>query len=104
MTSAWGGGTSPTTRRKESGTMLVLGRKLNEAVLIDGDIRITVVGIRGNQVRLGIEAPDRVKVFREELCAGAERAGEIAGHSAAAPRTGGDDGGPAPGRPTSPAR
>jgi carbon storage regulator len=52
---------------KESGTMLVLSRKLDEAIFIDGDIRITVVGIRGNQVRLGIEAPDRVRILREEL-------------------------------------
>ena len=49
--------------------MLVLSRKLNETIVIDGDIRITVVGIRGNQVRLGIEAPDPVGIFREELCA-----------------------------------
>ena len=48
--------------------MLVLSRKLNETIVIDGNIRITVVGIRGNQVRLGIEAPDRVGIYREELC------------------------------------
>jgi carbon storage regulator len=47
--------------------MLVLSRKLNESIVIDGDIRITVVGIRGSHVRLGIEAPDSVAVFREEL-------------------------------------
>jgi carbon storage regulator len=48
--------------------MLVLSRKLNESIIIDGDIRITVVGIRGNQVRLGIDAPESVGIFREELC------------------------------------
>jgi carbon storage regulator len=48
--------------------MLVLSRKLNEAIVIDGGIRITVVAFRGNQVRLGIEAPDSVRVLREELC------------------------------------
>jgi carbon storage regulator len=48
--------------------MLVLSRKRNEVIVIDGNIRITVVGIRGNQVRLGIEAPGSVGVFREELC------------------------------------
>lgn len=48
--------------------MLVLSRKRNESILIDGAIRITVVSIRGNQIRLGIEAPDQVRVFREELC------------------------------------
>jgi len=53
--------------------MLVLSRKRNETIIINGDIRITVVDIRGNQVRLGIEAPDSVGIFREELC---ERARE----------------------------
>ncbi len=47
--------------------MLVLSRKLNETIVIDGNIRITVVGIRGNQVRIGIQAPDSVKIFRQEL-------------------------------------
>jgi carbon storage regulator len=47
--------------------MLVLSRKLNETIVINGDIRITVVGIRGNQVRVGIEAPDWVGIFRQEL-------------------------------------
>jgi carbon storage regulator len=48
--------------------MLVLSRKLNEAIIIDGKIRVTVVGLRGNQVRIGIEAPDSIAIFREELC------------------------------------
>ncbi len=47
--------------------MLVLSRKLDESILIDGGIRITVLGVRGNQVRLGIEAPSNVKIVREEL-------------------------------------
>ncbi|MHC5537520.1 carbon storage regulator [Singulisphaera rosea] len=50
--------------------MLVLTRKLNTTIVIDGCIRVTVVGIRGNQVRLGIEAPGHVSIFREELCTG----------------------------------
>jgi carbon storage regulator len=47
--------------------MLVLSRKLNESIIVDGDIRITIVGIRGNHVRIGIEAPDSVRIIREEL-------------------------------------
>jgi carbon storage regulator len=47
--------------------MLVLSRKLNETIVIDGNIRVTVVGVRGNQVRLGIEAPESVAIFRKEL-------------------------------------
>lgn len=47
--------------------MLVLSRKVDEQVIIGGEIRITVVSIRGNQVRLGFEAPPSVPIFREEL-------------------------------------
>ena len=48
--------------------MLVLCRKLNESIITNGDIRVTVVSIHGNQVRLGIQAPDSVPIFREEIC------------------------------------
>ncbi len=47
--------------------MLVLSRKPTETIVIDGDIRVTVLSIRGNQVRLGIEASERVDIYREEL-------------------------------------
>jgi carbon storage regulator len=47
--------------------MLVLSRKMDESVIIDGGIRITVLSIRGNQIRIGIEAPDQVRVYREEI-------------------------------------
>lgn len=47
--------------------MLVLSRTLNESIIINGDIRVTVAGLRGNQVRIGIEAPDSVAIFRNEL-------------------------------------
>jgi carbon storage regulator len=47
--------------------MLVLSRKRLEAVLIGDGIRITVIKLDRNQVRLGIEAPDHVNIAREEL-------------------------------------
>lgn len=47
--------------------MLVLSRKLNESIVIGNNIRITVVGVRGNQIRLGIEAPEAVRILREEI-------------------------------------
>ncbi|MEX0650037.1 MAG: carbon storage regulator CsrA [Candidatus Andersenbacteria bacterium] len=47
--------------------MLVLSRKKNERVVIDGNIVITVVDIRGDKVRLGIEAPKEVPVHRQEV-------------------------------------
>jgi len=47
--------------------MLVLSRKLNEKIVIDGGITITVVKIDRNQVRIGIEAPGHVPIYREEI-------------------------------------
>lgn len=47
--------------------MLVLSRKLNEKIIINGDIVVTVVKIDRNQVRIGIEAPGHVPVYREEI-------------------------------------
>jgi carbon storage regulator len=47
--------------------MLVLSRKLNEKIVIDSNIVLTVVKIDRNQIRLGIEAPAHVRVFREEI-------------------------------------
>jgi carbon storage regulator len=47
--------------------MLVLSRKLNEKIVIDGGIVVTVVKIDRNQIRLGIEAPSQIRVLREEI-------------------------------------
>ena len=47
--------------------MLVLSRKRGEAIIIDDDITIVVVGIRGDKVRLGIDAPKEVPVNRREV-------------------------------------
>lgn len=47
--------------------MLVLTRKLGESIAIDDNIKITVVQIKGKQVRLGIQAPSDTKIHREEV-------------------------------------
>jgi carbon storage regulator len=47
--------------------MLVLSRKKNESIVINDDITIVVVEIRGDKVRLGIEAPKEVPVHRQEV-------------------------------------
>ncbi len=49
--------------------MLVLTRKLNDVTVIAGNIKITVVKIDGNKVRLAIDAPPAVSILREELFA-----------------------------------
>lgn len=48
--------------------MLVLSRKKEEAIVIGDQVKVTVLEIRGNRVRLGIEAPHSVCVQRHELC------------------------------------
>lgn len=47
--------------------MLVLTRKVGEEIIIDDHIRVTVLAVRGNQVRLGFQAPPDVSIFRQEL-------------------------------------
>lgn len=47
--------------------MLVLTRKPGQSVYIGDDIKITLKEIKGNQVRLGIDAPNSIKIFREEI-------------------------------------
>jgi len=53
-------------QRKES-IMLVLSRQINEQIHIGNDIHVTVVAIRGDKVRLGIEAPKSVPILRDEI-------------------------------------
>ena len=52
---------------QEENDMLVLSRKLNESIVINDDITVTVVDIRGDKVRLAIEAPKEVPVHRREV-------------------------------------
>ena len=47
--------------------MLILTRRVGETVMIGNDVTATVLGIRGNQVRIGINAPPNVPVHREEI-------------------------------------
>ncbi len=54
--------------------MLVLSRKKNESIVINDDITIVVVEIRGDKVRLGVEAPKEVPVHRKEVYDAIKRA------------------------------
>lgn len=47
--------------------MLILTRRLNESLMIGDQVKITVLGVKGSQVRLGIEAPKDIEVHREEV-------------------------------------
>jgi carbon storage regulator len=47
--------------------MLILTRRVGETVMIGDDVTITVLGVKGNQVRVGINAPKSVAVHREEI-------------------------------------
>lgn len=47
--------------------MLILTRRTGETVMIGNDVTLTVLGVKGNQVRLGINAPKTVAVHREEI-------------------------------------
>jgi carbon storage regulator len=53
--------------------MLVLSRRLGEEVVIASDIRVTVLAVHGNTVKLGFSAPDDVAIMRSELVPGPER-------------------------------
>jgi carbon storage regulator len=47
--------------------MLILTRRVGEALIIGDDTKLTILGVRGNQVRIGIDAPKDVSVHREEI-------------------------------------
>ena len=47
--------------------MLILTRRVGETVMIGNDVTVTILGVKGNQVRVGINAPKNVSVHREEI-------------------------------------
>ncbi len=47
--------------------MLILTRRIGETIVIDDNVQVTVLAVKGNQVRLGIQAPEDVAVHREEI-------------------------------------
>ena len=69
----------------ENKVMLILTRRAGETVMIGSDVTITVLGVKGNQVRIGINAPKDIAVHREEIFERiqAEKAAESGGLNAA---------------------
>ena len=61
--------------------MLVLSRKKSESIVIDGNIVITVVDVRGDKVRLGIDAPREVPIHRSEVQAAIKSEQESVGEA-----------------------
>ncbi len=47
--------------------MLILTRRVGETLMVGDDVKVTVLGVKGNQVRIGIEAPREVAVHRQEI-------------------------------------
>lgn len=61
--------------------MLALSRKKNEAIVINSDIEITILDIKGDQVKLGITAPKSVPIYRREVYLQIQEANKAAGTS-----------------------
>jgi len=55
---------------------LILSRRVGEKIVIGDNIHVTVLAIRGNQIRLGFSAPGDITIYREELAAAAARKNE----------------------------
>jgi carbon storage regulator len=66
--------------------MLILTRRVGETVMIGNDVTVTVLGVKGNQVRVGVNAPRDVAVHREEIFERIKREEEGGGSTTAAAR------------------
>lgn len=62
--------------------MLILTRRVGEVIMIGTDVTVTVLGVKGNQVRIGVNAPKDVAVHREEVFERIRREQEVAGAAA----------------------
>jgi carbon storage regulator len=63
--------------------MLILARRMNESIIINDDIEVSVIDIKGDQVKIGINAPKKVKVYRKEVYEAIQRENKAAIMSAA---------------------
>ena len=63
--------------------MLILTRRVGETLMIGDEVTVTVLGVKGNQVRIGVNAPKHVAVHREEIYERIQREQEQGGNRAA---------------------
>jgi len=61
--------------------MLILTRRVGETLKVGNDVDVTVLGVKGNQIRIGIKAPKSVAVHREEIFDRIQREAELAARS-----------------------
>lgn len=61
--------------------MLILTRRVGETLMIGNDVTVTVLGVKGNQVRIGVNAPKDVAVHREEIYERIKREEDLDSHS-----------------------
>ncbi|MDX9800907.1 MAG: carbon storage regulator CsrA [Spirochaetia bacterium] len=62
--------------------MLILSRKINESIIIDDNIELSIVDVKGDQVKIGIDAPKNIKVFRKEVYQAIQEENRAAARSA----------------------
>jgi len=67
--------------------MLILTRRVGETLMIGDSVSVTVLGVKGNQVRIGINAPKDLAVHREEIYQRIKREGSAEGAASSAPET-----------------
>jgi carbon storage regulator len=71
--------------------MLILTRRVGETLKVGNDVDVTVLGVKGNQIRIGIKAPKSVAVHREEIFDRIQREAELAARSDQSQRTASKD-------------